>query len=66
MKLLQNPKAIKAIVKNLGEAIRNIPVKQILSMIGPAITKIRVLLEQVVTRVIEFAMKKAGRLPVFK
>jgi hypothetical protein len=66
IKLMQNPKAMKTIVKYLNGALRQVPVKQIIEMIGPAIYKIRALLEQVIHSVIEFAVKNAGRLPAFK
>ena len=65
-KLIQNPKAMKAIFKYLNGALRNLPVKQILVMIGPAIHKISVTLKRVIEMVIDFAVKKAGRLPAFK
>jgi hypothetical protein len=64
IKKLQAARAVYAIIKQLYESMRKLPVKQILKMILTAFNKLRALSEQWITSATEFAVNKAGKLSV--
>jgi hypothetical protein len=64
IEILQNRKAVIAIAKELYEAMRKLPVKRIINMILAALTELRALAKQLIALIVDFAVSKAGKLPI--